>query len=228
VTKPDPIDDEPEPVWRQRAVSRTLDSARARAEQRAQHILDAAFDLMDENGTTDFAILDVVSRAKQSLRSFYQCFESKDELLLALFEETIRQAVDELRTAVDAEGEPLTRLRAFVISLHDQCDPDFSLRRPDMHNRRPISEFSLQLARSHPEQVQAMFAPISQLLAELINAAKRPDLVDWPDTRTATALVLRAVIYSWFEDRLSRSAGLRISAEDSWRFCLHALRGHSS
>lgn len=227
VTNLDPLDDASEPAWQQRAVSRTLDAARARAVQRAKTILDAAFDLMDEKGTTDFTILDVASRAKQSLRSFYQYFDSKDQLLLALFEETIRQAVNELHSAVDLEHEPLARLRAFVISLHEQCDPDLALRRPDAHNRRPISEFSLDLARNHPEQVQAMFLPISHLLAELIDEGRRAGALDWPDTPTATALVLRCVIYSWFEDRLTRSAGMRISAEDSWRFCLHALRGHS-
>jgi AcrR family transcriptional regulator len=220
-------DDTGLPSWRGRAVSKTVDPARVRAEQRVQRLLDAAFDLMDDKGSTDFAILDVATRAKQSLRSFYQYFESKDELLLVLFEETIRRAVAELRSAVDSEEEPLARLGAFVKSLHEQCDPDLALRRPEAHNRRPISEFSLQLSRTHPEQVQTMFAPIAQLLAELIDAAKRAAEVDWPDTRSATALVLRAVIYSWFEDRLSRSAGLQISAEDSWRFCLHALRGHA-
>jgi AcrR family transcriptional regulator len=217
-----------QPEWRERAVSRTTGDARERAEQRAQRILDAAFELMDDKGSTDFTILDVASRAKQSLRSFYQFFESKDALLLALFEETIRQAVDELGTAVAAEHEPLARLRAFVISLYEQCDPDLALRRPGTHNRRPISEFSLQLSRTHPEQVQTTFAPISVLLAGLIDDATRAGAIDWPDGRQATALVLRAVIYTWFEDRLTRSVGLRISAEDSWRFCLHALRGHSA
>ncbi len=227
MTDVDANDREPGPTWRGRVVSRTLDTARTRAEQRAQRLLDAAFQIMDDKGTTEFTILDVVSRAKQSLRTFYQCFDSKDELLLALFEETIREAVDELRAAVDAEDAPLARLRAFVVSLHEQCDPELAARRPDAHNRRPISEFSLELARSHPEQVEAMFAPISQLLADLVNEAKRAGQIDWPDTRVATALVLRCVVSTWFEDRLTRSAGLRISAEDSWQFCLRALHGHT-
>ena len=41
-----------EPSWRQRAVSRSLSAARSRAEQRVQRFLDAAFELIDENGTT--------------------------------------------------------------------------------------------------------------------------------------------------------------------------------
>jgi hypothetical protein len=38
---------------------------------------------------TDFTVLEVVERSKTSLRSFYQHFSTKDELLLALIDKTI-------------------------------------------------------------------------------------------------------------------------------------------
>jgi hypothetical protein len=44
--------DETPAGWRQRAVSKSLSAARSRAEQRVQRLLDAAFALMDEKGTT--------------------------------------------------------------------------------------------------------------------------------------------------------------------------------
>ena len=119
----EPIDNASEPAWRQRAVSRSLNAARSRAEQRVQRFLDAAFELIDEKGTTEFTIQEVIDRSKQSLRGFYQYFDGKDELLLALFEETVRESVDDLRDVVDAETDPLARLRAFVIRLHEWCDP---------------------------------------------------------------------------------------------------------
>src|SRR5207344_1573512 len=75
-----------EPAWRERAVSRSLHAARSRAERRVQGFLDAAFELIDEKGTTDFTIQEVIDRSKQSLRGFYQYFDGKNELLLALFE----------------------------------------------------------------------------------------------------------------------------------------------
>ena len=58
--------------WRQRALSRSLSAARTRAEQRVQRLLDAAFELIDEKGTSEFTIQEVVDRSKQSLRGFYQ------------------------------------------------------------------------------------------------------------------------------------------------------------
>ncbi len=86
----------------QRAVSRSLNAARSRAEQRVQRFLDAAFELIDEKGTTEFTIQEVIDRSKQSLRGFYQYFDGKDELLLALFEETIREATDDLADVVES------------------------------------------------------------------------------------------------------------------------------
>src|SRR6185503_6566186 len=62
------------PGWRQRAVSKSLSAARSRAETRVQGLLDAAFALIDERGTTQFTIQEVVDRSKQSLRGFYQYF----------------------------------------------------------------------------------------------------------------------------------------------------------
>ena len=215
-----------EPAWRQRAVSRSLNAARSRAEKRAQRFLDAAFELIDEKGTTDFTIQEVIDRSKQSLRGFYQYFDGKDELLLALFEETVRESVEDLRAVIDSETEPLAQLHAFVIRLHEWCDdPTGTPRKRGTHNRRPVSEFSVQLAGNHPARVTAAFAPIAQVLVELIDAASAVGAVDVADTRRTGALVLRTIMYSWFGNRLAQRGRMRIEAEDTWQFCLHGLRG---
>ncbi len=219
----DPLDDEQEPAWRQRAVSRSLNAARSRAEKRAQRFLDAAFELMDEKGTTDFTIQEVIDRSKQSLRGFYQYFDGKDELLLALFEESIRESVEDLRAVVEAEREPLGRLRAFIIRLHEWCDPGDGPRKRGAHNRRPIAEFSVQLAGNHPERVRNAYAPISEILYELVGDANDAGVVAVGDVRKTGQLVLRTIIYSWFGNRLAQSGRARITAEDTWQFLQQGL-----
>ncbi len=83
---------------RELAVARSLDSARARAESRLQRFLDAALELMNEGEPhRDFTVQEVVERSGQSLRLFYQYFSGKHELLLALFEETVRSSTEFLR-----------------------------------------------------------------------------------------------------------------------------------
>jgi AcrR family transcriptional regulator len=212
-----------EPAWRERAVSRSLNAARSRAEVRVQRFLDAAFALIDEKGTTEFTIQEVIDRSKQSLRGFYQYFDGKDELILALFEETVGEATDDLRGVVDATSEPLERLRAFTIRLHEWCDPSEKPRRRSAHNRRPIMDFAVQLTSDHADRVKAAMAPVSRMMVELVTAADAAGAISVDDPRRAAALVQQTVMYSWFGNRLAENTRTRLSAEATWEFCLHGL-----
>ena len=219
--------DEPQdgngPGWRHRAVSKSLSAARTRAEQRVQGLLDAAFDLIDERGTTQFTIKEVVDHSKQSLRGFYQYFDSKDELLFALLEEVIRESLKDLQSAVDSETKPLERLRAFTIRLHEWCDPLGTRRKRGAHNRIPISEFSMQLALKDPERLAAAMAPISRMLMDAIKTAAGSLRVT--DTQRAAMLIQQTVMYGWLMNRFVPDSKPRVTAEDAWEFCLHGLGG---
>ena len=214
-----------DPAWRQRAVSRSLSAARARAEQRVQRFLDAAFELIDAKGTAEFTIQEVVDRSKQSLRGFYQYFDGKDELLFALLEETIRESVEDIREAVDSESDPIERLRVFTIRLHEWCEPVETPRKRKAHNRLPISEFSLQLAVKNPERLAAVMAPISRILLELLDGAVAAGAVKVSDTRRTAVLIQQTVMYGWLMNRLVQKPQMQVTAEETWEFCLHGLRG---
>src|SRR5262245_17501636 len=213
------------PGWRQRAVSKSLSAARTRAEQRVQGLLDAAFALMDERGTSDFTIQEVVDRSKQSLRGFYQYFDGKDELLFALLEESIREALEDLRSAVESESKPLARLRAFTIRLHEWCEPLGARRKRGAHNRLPISEFSLQLAVKDADRLAAATAPISRMLIELLEAAVAAGALHVTETGRAALLIQQTVMYGWLMNRFVQNPRSRVTAEDAWDFCLHGLGG---
>jgi AcrR family transcriptional regulator len=225
MAKRDEARDEDVRGWRQRAVSRSLLAARTRAERRVQRFLDAAFQLIDEKGTSEFTIQEVVDRSKQSLRGFYQYFDGKDELLFGLLEENVRESIEDLQAAVDSEARPLERLRAFTIRLHEWCEPLGTQRKRGAHNRLPISEFSLQLALKDPERLAAVIAPISRMLIDLLDAAVAADAVHVTDTRRAALLIQQTVMYSWLMNRLAGKARMSVSAEDAWEFCLHGLGG---
>ena len=214
-----------EPAWRERAVSRSLTSARSRAEERVQRFLDAAFVLIDEKGSTDFTIQEIIDRSGQSLRGFYQHFEGKNDLLLALFDETIQEAAEDLRHVAEAESKPLDRLRAFTIRLYEWCDPDEKPKRRSAHNRLPIMDFMLQLAPSHPERVKVAMGPVSALLLELLDEAVAAGAVHVSDTRHAAALMQQTVFSSWLGHRLVHNPRAQPNAEETWAFCLHGLSG---
>ncbi len=204
-------------------MSRSLDAARSRAEVRVQRYLDAAFSLIDEKGTTEFTIQEVVERSKQSLRGFYEYFDGKDELVLALLEETVREAGEDIRRTVETQSDPIDRLRAFLICLHEWCDPVEPTRKQGSHNRRPISEFSLRLVANHSERVRATLGPESHLLVELLDEAAAAGAIEVAETRRAAAIIQQTVMCSWFGNRLVENPRQRLTAEETAEFCLRAL-----
>lgn len=56
-----------EPAWKQRAVERSIKTAKLLAAQRVQRFLDAAQATITEKGSTDFTVQEVVNRSRQSL-----------------------------------------------------------------------------------------------------------------------------------------------------------------
>jgi AcrR family transcriptional regulator len=168
-------------------------------------------------------VQDLLERSKQSLRGFYEYFGSKDELVLALFEETVREASEDIAAEVALVEDPLARLHAFVVTLHEWCDPGEAPRKRGAHTRRPISEFSMHLAANPADRVRAALAPQTRLLRSLVDAAADAGVIDVADPRSATALVQQTVMYSWFGNRLVEKADRRVDAETTWEFCRRAL-----
>src|SRR5262245_14762117 len=212
------------PGWRHRAVSKSLTAARTRAEQRVQGLLDAAFELIDERGTTQFTIQEVVDRSKQSLRGFYQYFDGKDELLFALLEENIRESIEDLRETIESEAKPLERLRAFTIRLHEWCEPLGTQRKRGAHNRLPLSEFSLQLALKDPDRRRAVKGARERVRGERLGRALAPEPAQVPRRRHGALLLQPAVGYSGHMTLLCGSPGVGVLADDAGDVCRPGVR----
>src|SRR4051812_43584590 len=138
--------------WRELAVARSLDPARARAEKRVQRFLDAALELMISSPDKEFTVQEVVERSGQSLRSFYQYFAGKHELLLALFEESVRLTADQLRGMVAGEKNPRERIHRFATEYYLICRPSSKGRVAKNPPTPAIAEFAQQLLTSHPDE----------------------------------------------------------------------------
>ena len=160
---------------RELAVARSLDPARVRAEKRVQRFLDAALELMNSTSGRDFTVQEVVERSGQSLRSFYQYFAGKYELLLALFEEAVRSTADHLREAIAEEHDPTERLHRFVIEYHRLCQPPPKGRSSSKKAATPIvmAEFAQQLLTTHPKEAARAFVPLVSLFEEVLERGER-------------------------------------------------------
>ena len=148
--------------WREQAVARSLDSARTRAENRVQRFLDAALELMTDSDTgKEFTVQEVVERSGQSLRSFYQYFGGKHELLLALFEESVRSTAEELA----GEGRGGGRAARAPALLRRRVLPDVPPARRarpsrSCRSRRSMVDFAQQLLTAHPAEAARAYAPV--------------------------------------------------------------------
>ena len=203
--------------WRERALERSLRTARDRAMSRSDRFMAAATELMLETDRTDFTVQEIVERSKMSLRSFYQHFASKDELLLALLEEGIRGAIDRLRVQVNRHDDPAARLRTFIIGLTRLTDETTG-----STTNRAFTVYHLRLAESHPTEFAHAIAPQVDLLLEILEAgvANGQFRSDIPTAQLAT-IITQAVVSSMQMHVLGvRVAGARVTGEELFGFCL--------
>ena len=144
--------------WQQRALDRSLSEARARALARSERFLTAAMELLAETGRVDFTVQNIVERSQLSLRSFYQHFGSKDELLLALFEELITQFADNLRADLEGVEDPVDRLETYIRGFLRRADASTGL------PGRALTSYHLGLAADQPgDFTKAMGAQLELL-----------------------------------------------------------------
>jgi len=214
-----------EPVWKQRAVERSTRAAKQRAEQRVQRFLDASQAIITEKGTTDFTVQEVVDRSRQSLRSFYQHFDGKHELLLALFEDALRRATIQIAATAASHDDPAAALKTAVQLL-------FELSRPDPGARRPLfTDFAPQLLLSHPTEVRRAHAPLLDLLTALTTAAADAgQLRSGTEPRRAAALAMETVMFVAQSsghpspDGTGATDGSRpVTADEIWDFCAYGI-----
>jgi AcrR family transcriptional regulator len=212
-------------TWRELAVARSLDPARSRAEKRVQRFLDAALECMDTESGKDFTVQDVVERSGQSLRSFYQYFAGKHELLLALFEEAVRSTAEHLREVIANEDDPLDRLHRFAVDYYRLCRPAREGRAAKKGANPAMGAFAQQLLTEHPKEACRAYVPLVSLLEELLDEAAeagaiRPGLPH----RWIAGVLIQAISFNAFAATISGSSVRdRGGDEDLWDLLVHGI-----
>ncbi len=207
-----------EPAWKQRAVERSIKTAKLRAAQRVQRFLDAAQAIIIEKGSTDFTVQEVVDRSRQSLRSFYLQFDGKHELLLALFEDALSRSADQIRAATASQSDPLERLKVAIELLFESSRPDPTAKRP------LFTDFAPRLLVSHPAEVKVAHAPLIVLLTELMEDASeagvlRPEI----NPKRMAAMTMQTVMFVAQSSGSDDISVKPISAAEVWDFCAHGF-----
>jgi AcrR family transcriptional regulator len=201
--------------WQKRALDRSLVEARRRALDKSNGFVQAAMQLLDETGDLNFTVQDVVDRSKLSLRSFYQTFASKDDLLLALFEECITATAAWQRDKMEKQDDPVEQIRVFVTN---HWAPKLS---DDVV--RSLALYSMTLSSNRPDDYGRAMEPEVTLVQEAIERGIASGQVrdDIGSRRlaeillhTATAAVRGNILHTGSE-----------GPADMWAFCLGGIRG---
>src|ERR1700691_745586 len=122
--------------------------------------------LMWETGAPVFTVTQVVAAAGTSLKSFYRCFESKDELLVALFADDARRGAEALATAVDLYEDPVARVRCVVEGLFGFITVDGRL-----PYAAALVREHLRLSESRPDELRAVLQPFVDIFREELDNA---------------------------------------------------------
>jgi AcrR family transcriptional regulator len=216
---------------RELAVARVLDPARERAETRVQAFLDAALDLMSGSSGQEFTVQEVIERSGQSLRSFYQYFDGKYELLLALFEDAVRTAAAQLRDMVAEESTPLDRLHRFAVEYYRQCQPAPKARSPKKGFAPAFAGFAQQLLTEHPQEASKAFIPLTSMLEGLLDDAAAAGAIR-PGLRhnRIAGVVLQATMFNAFAATIS-AVSVRPNdgdpADELWELLINGIAVHS-
>jgi AcrR family transcriptional regulator len=206
----------------------------AAGDPRARQIVEAAYELLDEEGLEGLTIRAVLARTGLARRAFYESFSGKDDLVLAVFEQTIRLAASYYRTEAARLTRPLERLRLIVTSIGlgtssiaDVAGADAA--GPPHRRNAALAREHLRLADTRPRELQMALAPLLALMAEQLREGVAQGEVRGCEPDLTANLIYNLVSTTMHAELLAEETGnrdpgrrLRLATE-LWEFCRRAV-----
>lgn len=213
--------------WEQRSTQRVIEASHDQILERSRKIVEAAYDLLDEAGLEGLTIRAVLTRTGLSRRAFYERFEGKDDLVLAVFEETIRKAVRLFGELVADLENPLQRLRLIVTyivmgkAMQGEANND--------RRSAALSREHLRLAESRPADLKAALKPLIALIEQQLADGIAAGVVR-QDNPQRLATLLYNLVSTTVHSELLTSENEQVDqatktqlANDIWEFCRRAI-----
>ena len=204
--------------WQRRVVGRSLRTATKRSIDRGATLIRAAATLLERSNGDGFTVQEVANEAGQSLRTLYQYFESKDDLLLAVFEEAMKRYARMIRNSIAGLDDPLERLAGAVIAAASM--PAYSSPGVDVG----LARLRLKLGDVDPALVARSHEPVTLVFLELVHqAAAAGEIID-QDAQAAVYIIISLNSSFIISQTLGNDQGLDLpEPEGLARFCLQGL-----
>jgi AcrR family transcriptional regulator len=197
------------------------DSVGVDTEPRAKRFMKSALAILGETGRTDFTVLEVVERSKTSLRSFYQHFSTKDELLLALIDKIMSESTRKWRQ----DTTDLPSIEALRVLIDRICTPAESTTQDKVN--RGLTYYNDHLAETLPREYARVLSPLHDLIKDIINrgiadGSFRAGL----DVDATAALIMQSALGAMRLQVLGAELnGVPIDADHIYEFCVRGLAG---
>lgn len=205
--------------WRSRVVSRSLAGASTKAVDRATTIIAAAKNLIQRSHDQDFTMQRVATEAGVSLGVVYQLFSGKDDLLVAVLEDSNLAWSRLLERHAARRSDPLEKLGAV---LYFATDPRQHATDPAYH--AGTARFGVSTSLAVPDEVGQSRRPIVHVYTRLVEAAMLAGQLERGNPQLAAAHLLLASISYATNLYAGNSTGAPLpSTEQFLRFCLCGL-----
>jgi AcrR family transcriptional regulator len=181
-------------------------------------LLDAATKVVREHGVGSISVAQVLERAHLSTRAFYRHFDSKDDLVSAVFLEMARVETRRLKRKMAAAADPSAAVVAWIDGRLDLVFNESI--RSDL--RQMSLEAQTQMFAA-PELVADAYGEILKPLVQQLEIGKRAGV--FPDIDpTADALSIHGAIWASVERQWATAVCDRATVRaDIVRFCLRGL-----
>ena len=153
-------------------------------------LFDAAVSVMERNGYADAAVADILAEAGLSTRSFYRHFQSKDQLLCALYRAEAERVAERLSARVSAAPNPLAALNCWIEEIMD-----LGYHRRKAARVAVMSSPGATRADGYAEELHHAATLLTAPLEALLAAGKRAGTCPLADP-VADALHIRSVTWA--------------------------------
>ena len=197
--------------------------------ERSRSIVAGAYALLDKEGLEGLTIRAVLDKTGLSRRAFYERFAGKDDLMLAVFEHTVRLAADHYRAQVATLTDPLARMELIVTCI---VLGQSTLKEGGGNTSRrgaAMSQEHLRLAQTRPDDLQAALDPLIALIAEQLSHGMEIGSVRICAPQRLATFVYNLVATTVHTELLAQEARVRDRtrrlqlAADLWEFCRGAI-----
>jgi AcrR family transcriptional regulator len=198
---------------------RSTQTVSAETEPRERRFMRSALAILGETGRTDFTVLEVVERSKTSLRSFYQHFSTKDELLLALIDKIMSESTRVWREDTDGLA-PVAALRELIDRM---CTPAETTTQDKVN--RGLTYYNDHLAEALPREYARVLSPVHELIKDIINRgiADGSFRTDMEIDATAALIMQTALGAMRLQVLGAELNGVPVDADHIFDFCVAAL-----